>query len=234
MDKKSLTNDELVAVMTYADDIFSWYTGSVDADTYFAPERQAGYFGAFYLKDAPAMGNASYAIGTDVTGSNGENFLKVLTDSQRQLITGLVDLQRTDLNEIVQKRQAIAVELRSLMTSRSVDNATVLYLMEGYGELDGEISYYYATHFTEVSKTLSSTQNEQLAAMRNNLNDIPCSGAYLYSQNISMPEIEDTDFLFGDAVAAALPEFPAAPATLAAVAFTFIMLSVISRRQRKT
>jgi len=233
VDKKSLTNDELVAVMTYASDIFSWYTGSVDADTYFAPERQAGYFGAFYLKDRPAMANSSYAIPTDLTGKSGEAFLAVLTDSQRQLITGLMDLQRTDLNEIVQKRQAIAVELRRLITEGSIDEGSVLPLMERYGELDGEISYYYATHFTEASKTLSSTQNEQLAAMRKNLNDIPCSGAYLYSQNISMPEIENTDFLLGGAVAAAVPEFAAAPATLAAVAFTFIMLSVMSMRRRK-
>jgi len=46
--------------------------------------------------------------------------------------------------------------------------------------------------------------------MRKNLNDIPCSGAYLYSQSIAMPEIENTDFLFGDAAASAVPEFAAA------------------------
>jgi hypothetical protein len=229
VDKKSLTHDEDVAVMTYAADIFSWYAGSVDADTYFAPERQAGYFGAFYLKDAPAMDNPSYAIGTDVTGSNGENFLKVLTDSQRQLITDLVDLQRADLNEIVEKRQAIAVELRRLLTEGSVDDGTVTSLMKRYGELDGEISYYYATRFAEVSNTLSSTQKEQMAVMRKNLNDIPCSGAYLYSQNIVMPEIESTDFLFGGAAASAVPEFAGAPATLAAIAFIFITFSVMSR-----
>jgi hypothetical protein len=232
VDKKSLTHDEDVAVMTYAADIFSWYAGSVDADTYFAPERQAGYFGAFYLKDAPAMGNPSYAIGTDVTGSNGENFLKVLTDSQRQLITGLVDLQRTDLNEIVEKRQAIALELRRLITEGSVDDGTVMSLTERYGELDGEISYYYATRFAEVSNTLDSTQKEQLAVMRKNLNDIPCSGAYLYSENIAMPEITNTDFLFGGAATSAVPEFAAAPATLAAVALAFIMLSVGRRSKR--
>ena len=233
LDKRSLSNDENVAVMTYASDIFSWYTVSVDADTYFAPEREAGYFGAFYLKDAPAMGNASYAIPTDLTGKSGEAFLAVLTDSQRELVTGLVDLQRADLNEIVAKRQAIAVELRRLLTTGSVNNGTVMSLTARYGELDGEISYYYATHFTEVYKTLSTAQKDQLAAMRKSLNNIPCSGAYLYSQSIAMPEIEGTDSLFGDAAASAVPEFVAAPATLAAIAFIFIMLSVVSRRQRK-
>ena len=42
-----------VAVMTYAGDLFSWYAGSVVADTYFCPERQGTYYGGFYIKDAP-------------------------------------------------------------------------------------------------------------------------------------------------------------------------------------
>ena len=33
--KKSLTNDEFVAVMTYASELFSWYKGGLDADVYF-------------------------------------------------------------------------------------------------------------------------------------------------------------------------------------------------------
>jgi len=44
--------------MTYAGDILSRYADDVEADTYFCPERQADYFGGFYVKDAPAVGNA--------------------------------------------------------------------------------------------------------------------------------------------------------------------------------
>ena len=66
-----------VAMRTYASEMFAWYAGSVDADVYFCPERQATYFGSFYMKDAPAMGNAGYSISTTLTGDSGENFLSV-------------------------------------------------------------------------------------------------------------------------------------------------------------
>jgi hypothetical protein len=62
--------------------------------------------------------------------------------------------------------------------------------------------------------------------MRKSLNNIPCSGAYLYSQNIPMPQIKNTDFLLSGAMDAAVPEFAVAPATLAAVGFIFLMLFV--------
>jgi hypothetical protein len=45
-----------VGYMTLASEFFSWYAGSVEADTYFCPERHGTYFGGFYLKDLPAMG----------------------------------------------------------------------------------------------------------------------------------------------------------------------------------
>jgi hypothetical protein len=199
LSQMNLSNDENVAVMGYAADIFSWYTGSVTADTYFSPEREAAYFGGFYLKDAPTMGNPSYVISTNLTGGSGQAFLAVLTASQSQLITSLVNTQRTDLNTIVQTRQTIATQLRTLLTGGSVNQQTVTSLMETYGQLDGEMSYYYATHFTQLYATLSSTQKTQLAAMRQKLNNITCSGAYLYAQNIAMPTIENTDFLFGGA-----------------------------------
>ena len=65
-----------------------------------------------------------------------------------------------------------------------------------YGELDGEISYYYATHFAEVGKTATSEQRQEMIALRN-LDNFICEGAYLYSQPISMPQNIPTDFLFG-------------------------------------
>ena len=59
VDKRSLSPALHVAVMTYASEMFSWYAGAVDADVYFCPERHATYFGSFYMKDIPAMGNAN-------------------------------------------------------------------------------------------------------------------------------------------------------------------------------
>jgi Spy/CpxP family protein refolding chaperone len=185
-----------VAMRTYASEMFAWYAGSVEADTYFCPERQATYFGSFYMKDAPAMGNAGYSISTTLTGDSGENFLNLLTADQRAKVTGLVELQRSDLNEIVAKRTAISTELRKALAGSTIDEAAIRALSARYGELDGEISWYYATHFAEVAKTLTSEQKTKAVALRN-LAGYTCQGGYLYSQPIAYPANVPSDFLFG-------------------------------------
>lgn len=195
VDKRSYSHEEHVAVMTYASEMFSWYAGSVEADTYFCPERHGMYFGAFYMKDIPAMGNPDYSISTVITGDSGEAFLKILNRSQRELITSLVNIQREPLKKIVSTRQEISEELRKFMRQDSVDKDAVEALAEKYGTLDGEISYYYATHFAGVYKTLSNAQKKQLMELRN-LDDFSCNGGFLYSRDITMPEIMNTDFLF--------------------------------------
>ncbi|MCX6868373.1 MAG: hypothetical protein NTV46_19645 [Verrucomicrobia bacterium] len=196
VDKKSLSHTAHVAVMTYASEMFSWYAGNVEADVYFCPERHATYFGSFYMKDIPAMGNANYSISTSLTGDSGEAFLATLTEQQRQLVTGLVDRQRADLAEIVTTRRAIATELRRFMKEAVVNKDHVLALSRRYGELDGEISYFYATAFAQVAKTLTAEQKKTLLKLRNLDAKFTCSGAYLYSRAIDMPEVPNTDFLF--------------------------------------
>ncbi len=185
-----------VAMRTYASEMFAWYAGSVGADTYFCPEREATYFGSFYMKDRPAMGNAGYSISTSLTGDSGEGFLNMLTAEQRAKITGLVDLQRADLNEIVTTRTAIATELRTALNGGTIDESKVRSLSERYGELDGEISYLYATHFADVGKTLTSDQKAKAVALRN-LAGYTCQGGYLYSQPIDYPANVPSAFLFG-------------------------------------
>jgi hypothetical protein len=197
-DIRGLDRDVKVAVMTYAADLFSWYAGSVDADVYFCPERHGTYFGSFYLKDIKAMSDPSYAIPTDMTGNLGDELLSTLTTDQAKLITGLVDIQKPSLLGIVDTRRQISIELRKFLTGGTADKATVLALMEHYGELDGEIIYNLAVNFTTVSQSLTSDQKDQLTAIRQELlGELSHpSGAYLYSQPIAMPEIASSDFLF--------------------------------------
>ncbi len=192
-----LSHDENVAVMTYTSEMYSWYAGSIAADTYFCPERQGTYFGSFYMKDMPAMGNPNFTIPDNLTAEMGERFLAALTSSQAELVTDLVDIQRASLYEIVDTRSAISTQLRSFMVQDTVDEDTVLALAERYGELDGEIVYNYATNFASVDNTLSHTQAAQMMSMRQEWNDISCTGAYLYSERINMPALINTDFLFG-------------------------------------
>jgi hypothetical protein len=196
LDKRSMSHEINVAIMTYASEMFSWYAGSLEADTYFCPERHGMYFGGFGMKTAPAMGKKNYSISTSLTGDRGEAFLAALTDAQRKHITDLVDLQRHDLHEIVKIRRDIATELRCFLKGESADKGRVLSLSRRYGELDGRMSCLYATAFAEVRKTLTEQQKEKLARMRTSNPSDP-RGPFLYSSPITMPKIENTDFLFG-------------------------------------
>ncbi len=196
LDRRSMSHEINVAVMTYASEMFAWYAGGLEADTYFCPERHGMYFGGFGMKTAPAMGKRNYSISTLLTGDSGEAFLAALNESQRKLITDLVDLQRQDLDEIVRTRRAIATELRRFQKGESADEAKVLSLSRRYGELDGELSYLYAKAFAGVGRTLTAQQKVALASLRTS-SPAGSMGPFLYSSPIDMPRIENTDFFFG-------------------------------------
>ena len=187
-----------VAVMTYASELFSWYAGTPEADTYFCPERHGMYFGGFGMKTAPALGKADYSISTSLTGDSGEAFLGALTETQRREITQLIPLQRRDLTEIVATRRAIASELRRFQRGEEADREKVLSLSKRYGELDGNLSYLYATAFAKVGRSLTSEQKQRLAALRASDPSDP-KGPFLYSDPVSQFPVGDTDFFFGAA-----------------------------------
>jgi len=200
---RPLTQDEKVAVMTYAGDLFSWYAGSVDADVYFCPERQGTYFGSFYMKDAPAVGNPGYSIGTNITADLGKAFLAALTPAQAALVTDLVTSQKPALYEIVDRRKDVSTLLRQFIAGQTPDSATVLGLMDRYGALDGDIIARYATAFAQVGQSLSADQQTQLVKLRTDLLDTLAypSGAYLFAKEIAVPSVINTDFLFTSTVA---------------------------------
>jgi hypothetical protein len=195
LDRRSMPHEVDVAMMTYASEMFAWYSGSLQADTYFCPERHGMYFGGFGMKTLPAMGKQNYSISTSLTGESGEAFLDVLTDTQRKHITVLLDLQRQDLAEIVATRKLIASELRRFLSGDTANEEWVLSLSRRYGELDGEMSYLYATAFAEVNRTLTTAQMKTLAAMRTH-DPADARGPFLYSTPINRPQIENTGFLF--------------------------------------
>jgi hypothetical protein len=192
----NLSRDVEVAVMTYASEIYSWYAGSVTSDVYFCPERHGTYFGSFYLKDWPAMGNPNYTIDETLTASAGQKFLAILSASQAAQLKEIVELQRSALVELVDKREAISTELRKFISSETADSSTIISLSERYGELDGELSYYYATTFTQIYNSLSDAQKEQVLNLAGQLGYIDPAGAFLYSQPVPMPEIKNSDHFF--------------------------------------
>ena len=210
VDLSGLTvTDGRVLVSTYATQLFSWYLGSVEGDTYFCPERHGTYFGSFYLKDIPPISSTeAVTINENITAELGREFLAILDSSQRNTITTLVDIQRDALEGIVSTRRMIAEKLRSFMTGVSVDKSELMALMREYGAYDGEIVYHYATQFADVGHTLTDGQADSVQALRigyyeqfpdyqKNPLVYDCSGAWLYAAPVAMPDIVDTDFLFG-------------------------------------
>ncbi len=190
-------NDVKTAIMTYAGDLFSWYAGNLESDVYFCPERQGTYFGSFYMKDAPAVGNPGYSISTSLTADMGTAFIHALTPAQATLITNLVDDQRASLYGIVDVRTLVATQLRQFMNGQTPLSSTVQSLMQQYGELDGSIVYHYATNFTKVGQTLTETQRAVLQDLRvQTLGTFTPTAAFLYATVISYPVVQNTDFLF--------------------------------------
>ena len=211
------TQDEVDAVLkkypgqmmrTYAGEMLAWYLGNIDADVYFCPERQGTYFGSFFMKDIKAMNNPSYTISSNMTADMGDAFLAALSTTQKTQVTGLVTTQKADLLSIVAKRNEISTKLRNLLSSGgAVDKATIINLAKQYGELDGDISYLYATAFSSVGTSLTTSQKSTLMALRKTATaeaggtpdyDSLCGNGYLYSAALKTPPtIMDTDFMFG-------------------------------------
>ncbi len=186
-----------VAYMTYASEFFSWYAGSIEADTYICPERQGTYFGGFYMKDIPAMNQRDYDISTSITGDSGEEFLNnVLNETQRGYITKILNSQRQLLNEIVDVRKEFSTELRKLLNGQQPDKNKLLALGKRYGELDGELSWNYAIAFATVNKSLTPEQKSELMALRN-LDDYESAPYYIYSSPATkQPVIENVEMFF--------------------------------------
>jgi Spy/CpxP family protein refolding chaperone len=185
-----------VAYMTYASEFFSWYAGTVEADVYFCPERHGTYFGGFYMKDMPAMGKKDFDISTSVTGDSGKTFLEILDENQRKHITAIPDLQRKLLKEVVDVRRSMSTELRTFLKGEQADKEKVLALGRRYGELDGEMSFYYATAFAKAAKTVTQEQKAALVKLRN-LDGYTSAPAYIYSSPATGEvKLPDTDHFF--------------------------------------
>jgi len=179
-----LSQDESVAVMTYAGDMYSWYAGNITSDVYFCPERHGTYYGGFYIKDAPAIGHEGYSIDEQLTATAGsavcDSTKGYVTAPQAALISSLVDAQRANLykgtSSIVQARTDISTALRSLIgdtapsaTQLAAVKATVLAKSAEYGALDGEDNYLYATAFARLRGSLSASQLAKLTALRKSI-----------------------------------------------------------------
>ena len=194
IDKKSMSHRAHVGVMTYASELFSWYSGSVKADVYFCPERHGTYFGGFYMKDYPAMGNHGYKISTSLTGDKGRDFVETLTSDQKDGLNKIIKDQESLLKEIIQIRTDVSTELRKAMKNETPDKEKVYSWIKRYGEIDGEMSYNYTMCFSKIYKTLTSEQREKLKTIRDT--DVFPKGTYLFSDPVEVPVLDNSEYLF--------------------------------------
>jgi hypothetical protein len=86
--------------------------------------------------------------------------------------------------------------LRKFLSWGTADSTVIQSLSEAYGSFDGEISYLYSKNFSQVYQSMTSEQKSQLAGLVKNLGYIAPAGAFLYSEPIPTPDIENTDFMF--------------------------------------
>ncbi len=187
-----------VWVMSNASEFFSWYLRGVEADIYFCPERQGTYFGGFYMKDAPAVGNPGYAIDPQATSGKGAKLLNdILTTAQSEKIRGVYEAVKEPLQEIVTLRENISNELRQAIDSKTPDKAKIMAWSGEYGERDGEYIYAMVDAFVEVGRTLSKEQQSQMVELRE-LKDYPDKEGkvFIFSQEVDLPEIPNSDYLF--------------------------------------
>lgn len=195
---RGIPRDLNTNVMTNASEMFSWFLGSHEADTYFCPERQGTYFGGFFMKDAPAMGNPNYSIGTEITADKGKYMLEEILDtSQEQKILGIYTTVLNDLDSIAAVRDEIATELRKFWTQDEINKQLIIDLSAKYGALDGHYIYTMADQFVEVARTLTVQQKNELEELRD-LDDFPCKPGtvFLYSKELAEPVLENTDKFF--------------------------------------
>ncbi|MBS1704665.1 MAG: hypothetical protein JST40_02235 [Armatimonadetes bacterium] len=188
---------ESVAFMTYASEFYSWYAGSIDADTYFCPERHGTYFGGFYMKDMPAMGKRDFNISLSRTSDSGKDFLNTLTPEQKGTVTKVIESQKSLLKETVELRRKISTEMRKYLSNSRPNRDEVIKMCRRYGEADGEMSWMYATAFAEVNRTLTKEQRARLVEIRN-LDGYKSAPYYIYSDAVKQGDtsIKGDQFFF--------------------------------------
>ena len=97
---------------------------------------------------------------------------------------------------IVDVRREISQELRKFLQGENTDQAKVMSLGRRYGELDGELSWYYAMAFARINRILSSEQRAALNKLRN-LEGYTSAPYYIYSQAMKdEPELKGVNDLF--------------------------------------
>ena len=185
-------------VMTNCSEMYAWIVGNITSDAYFCPERQGTYFGGFYMKDAPAVGNPGYAISTEATANKGKYLTDTLLDAtQGQKIKDIYTVVKPSLLQMPVVREKIATELRKFWTQAEINKDSIMAWSAEYGELDAVYIYTMVDHFVSVGRTLTDQQKADLIILRD-LDEFPCKAGkvFLYSAEIDEPNVGDTDKFF--------------------------------------
>ena len=97
---------------------------------------------------------------------------------------------------MVTVRRAISVKLRGFLRGETPSEKDVVALGRRYGELDGAMSYEYASAFAAIYASMDAPRKQRLTALRSH-HTKEHGTAFIYSDRIQLSTVPDSAFLFG-------------------------------------
>lgn len=136
----------------------TWLTGSSSNNDYISVGRTANYFGFVALR---------VASGQSLSRSNvAKDTLAVLTQSQRDALSGLLKDQVQPFEKTQQARFRINRALEGLLIGEKISRDAFLALGRDYGASEAELGRVIAQRLGEVAQTLTLDQKEALVEVR--------------------------------------------------------------------
>ncbi len=131
----------------------AFLAGDFGGANFMPPGKVCDFFGFQYMRDIDAAEKWRNPM---FLSRMAANVMHILNEGQRKL-----------LSEMIEVRTAISTELRKFLAGRQADKQKVLALGRRYGELDGEVSWMYASAFARVNRTLTAEQRATMMKLRN-------------------------------------------------------------------
>jgi len=188
---------EAAQLHTIAFSALAFLTGDLGAGTFLPPGKVCDLFGFQYLRDIDAAGAGHNPKFLDRVAAN---VLRTLSESQRRELEALARRQAPEYERLGRMRlpliEAFYRDLRGEVPEGSpgLDRERVVGHLGELFELDGELSFLYATAFVEVGRSLTDEQRAACLELRGK-DALESAPAYLFSQPLSaVPELDSDRF----------------------------------------
>lgn len=166
---QTISDNAQVTTLAFA--ALGMMTGNLEAQSFFPPGKLADYTGFQYLRDndPDSMGH-----NTSFLTKIANNVLYLLNDSQLTKLKTTATAQISQINDYGYKRFALMKAFRRLMDgdvpvgSTGLDLEAVKTASRELYAIDGQISYDRAVLYSDIFRSLDSTQKAYLENMKGN------------------------------------------------------------------